>query len=317
MMTIRQMMQERPKGALDLLSRLLDTSDTALKTRDRLVSELKQELQDMAVLEEQHLFPVLRKHKELKDLVREAVDDNKETKALLADLERTPRDSEEFAKKVATLRRTFQQHVRDEKKELLPAIVKALSDEEAASVVETMDGRQAEIEETRRAKAEQLRREAQKQREPLEDAEGAKEVFSDALNGEAEMIKRAATEGTEAVQRGSEQSIRLLSSVTEEVGKVARRTSDDLRALTESSEAFGRGLQSISREWVELSQSRMQQNLDDLSAMFGSRTLPDLMAAQTTMVRHNVEMMLENSQRIMRSSMRMAEKARQLLEQAR
>jgi hypothetical protein len=308
------MMQSRPTKALDLLSKLLDTSDGALKTRDRLLSELKQELHDMAVLEEQHLFPVLRKHKDMKDLVRAAVDDNKETKSLLADLERTPRDSEEFGKKVATLRKTFQQHVRDEKKELLPAIVKALSDEEAASLVETMDGSQAEIDETRRAEADQRRTQAQKEREPVKRAEHVKEALSDTLQDGAETFKRAAAGANEEIQQGTEQVVQLFGLAAEETGEMARRTADDLRALSQSGEAFGRGVQSISREWVELSQSHMQRNLDDLSEVFRSRTFSDLVAAHTRMVRHNFEMMVENGQRIMRSSMRMTEKARQPLD---
>ncbi len=45
-----------------------------------------------ASLEEQHLFPVLRKHKDLKDLVREALNDNKATRKLLTELDHTPKD---------------------------------------------------------------------------------------------------------------------------------------------------------------------------------------------------------------------------------
>ena len=40
MNNIQQMMRDRPAVALDLLSKLLDTSDGAIKTRDRLLSEL-------------------------------------------------------------------------------------------------------------------------------------------------------------------------------------------------------------------------------------------------------------------------------------
>lgn len=315
MPNIRQMMQARPTKALELLSKLLDTSDGALKTRDRLLSDLKQELHDLAVIEEQHLFPVLRKHKDMKDLVREAAADNKETKSLLADLERTPRDSEEFGKKVATLRKTFQQHVRDDKKELLPAIVKALSDEETASVVEIMDSSQVELEETRRAEAEQRRAEVRKEREPVRRAEHVKEVVSETMQSGAETFERAAAETTETLERGRDQAVQMFHRATEGVGKSVQRTSDDLRAMSRSGEALTRGVRSVSREWFELSQTRVQQNLDDISAVFQSRTFSDLIAAQSSMVRHNVEMMIENGQRIMRSSMRMADKVRQPLGQ--
>ena len=105
-------------------------------------------------LEEQHLFPVLRKRKETKDLVSDALSDNKGTRKALTELERTPKESEEFASKVAELSKAFQQHVRDERKELLPAVLKALDDEEAEAIVEKIEGAKAEVEEAKRAEAE-------------------------------------------------------------------------------------------------------------------------------------------------------------------
>ena len=76
----------------------------AVKTREKLFSDLKAELDLLAKLEEEHLFPVLRKHKETKGLVSEALADNKQTRTLLDELETTPKDGEEFATKVAELR---------------------------------------------------------------------------------------------------------------------------------------------------------------------------------------------------------------------
>ena len=43
----------------------------------------------------------------------------------------------------------------------------------------------------------------------------------------------------------------------------------------------------------------MQQNLNDMSAVFQSRTFSEMVAAQSSLVRHNFEMMVENGQRIM------------------
>ena len=69
---------------------------------------------------------------------------------------------------MAELRRVFQQHVRDDKKELLPAVLKALSDEEAEAVVERIEAGKAEIEEAKRAEAEERRAEARREREKAE-----------------------------------------------------------------------------------------------------------------------------------------------------
>src|SRR5215213_2858881 len=126
MPTIRQLIQTSPAKATELFTKLAETSGNAVKTRERLFSELKEELELQMRLEEQHLFPVLRKRKETKDLVSDALNDNKETRKALTELERTPKESEAFASKVAELRKAFQQHVRDERKEFLPAVLKAL-----------------------------------------------------------------------------------------------------------------------------------------------------------------------------------------------
>ena len=69
MPTIRQLIQTSPAKATELFAKLAETSGNAVKTRERLFSELKEELELQMRLEEQHLFPVLRKRKETKDLV--------------------------------------------------------------------------------------------------------------------------------------------------------------------------------------------------------------------------------------------------------
>ncbi|HEX5846723.1 MAG TPA: hemerythrin domain-containing protein [Rhodoplanes sp.] len=168
MTTIRQLIQSSPKRANELFVKLVETSETAVKTRDRLFSELKDELELQAELEEQHLFPVLKKHKENKGLVAEALNDNRQTRKLLAELERTPKDSEAFGAKVAELKKAFQQHVRDEKNEFLPAVVKALSDEEASTVVEKIEDEKAQVEAAQRAEADERRGKAKREREEAE-----------------------------------------------------------------------------------------------------------------------------------------------------
>src|SRR5437763_15112049 len=100
MPTIRQLIQTSPAKANELFAKLAETSGFAVKTRERLFAELREELELPMRCEEQHLFPVLRKRKETKDLVSGALNDNKETRKALTDFERTPKESGEFASKV-------------------------------------------------------------------------------------------------------------------------------------------------------------------------------------------------------------------------
>jgi len=122
MTTNRRFSQAPPDKANELFDRLLATSDNAVKTRERLFADLKEELELLATFQEEHLFPVLARHG-MQDLVREATTGNEETSALLAELERMPKNNAEFISKVTELRRAFQQHIRDDRKELLPAVL--------------------------------------------------------------------------------------------------------------------------------------------------------------------------------------------------
>src|SRR5688500_11891469 len=121
MMAKKRFSQAPPDKANELFDKLLATSDAAVKIRERLLKDLKEELEVLAALQEEHLFPVLDRQGK-QDLVREDTNDNQETSRLLVELECMPKNSTAFKSKVSDLKRIFQQHIRDDKKELLPAV---------------------------------------------------------------------------------------------------------------------------------------------------------------------------------------------------
>ena len=351
MTTIRQLIQTSPVRANELFARLVDTSETAVKTREKLFAELKEELELLASLEEQHLFPVLRKHKDLKDLVREVVNDNKATRKLLTELDHTPKDSEEFAARVTELRRVFQQHVRDDKKELLPAVLKALSDEEAEAVVERIEAGKAEIEEAKRVEAEERRAEARREREEaeaeqarieaaqraeaeerraaarrereeaervqqaaeavVETAWAAPRTAQQAAMAAQEVVRSGVSTASDLAQRTTDQVTQTLGAVRERTQNLTERTTQNLEAVTRSSVTLARGMQDASGECLEMIQERLQKNLDGLNALARCRTLPEFLAAQSSLLRDNLELTLTNSRRLAELSTQVAGRATQ------
>jgi Domain of unknown function (DUF2382)/Hemerythrin HHE cation binding domain len=230
MTTIRQLLQTGPAKANELLAKLVDTSDGAVKTRERLFADLRAELDLLAQLEEEHLFPVLRNHKATKGLVSAALEDNEQVRALLAELEDTPKDSEEFATKLTELRRVHQQSVRDDKNELLPAILKALSDEEAQAIVDKIEAEKAEIEEARRAEAEQRRAEARHAREQEENALAEQKEAAEreqrtrvAVRETVETVARTgeiAAEGAKQIVQGTAAGMQRLATAPISTGSI-------------------------------------------------------------------------------------------------
>jgi hypothetical protein len=316
MTTIRQLIQTSPAKANELFARLVETSGTAVKTRERLFAELKTEVEFLAGLEEEHLFPVLRKHRETRKLAIEALGANRETRKLLADLERTPKDNEDFAVKVANLRKAFQQHVRDEKNELLPAILKALSDQAAETVVEKIEDKKAEVHAARRAETEERRAEARREREEVEAAEEAAENAANITRAGADGAKEIAWKTQDAFQSGlgtavevAQRSMMVMFGVGEEARTRPAQVATSFEAMTESTTVMIRGFQDVSREWLEMSRNRFQTNVDGFNAMVRCRSAHDLVAVQSSLIRENLELAMENGRRLAELSASVTEKA--------
>jgi hypothetical protein len=311
-MTNERFTRTPPEKADELFEKLLATSDNAVKTRERLFGELKEELDLLARLQEQHLFPILRRHGML-DLVQSAVADNEQTSSLLAALERTPKNDGAFLGQVAELRKTFQQHIRDDRKELLPAVLKVLSDEEASVVAEKVEDDMASNEEMKRA-------EAKRAREQVETAHRVTEDVADTLRAGVEGAQTLVRTMQEAVQnsfgavsdmarRSIDQSVQLFNSPGGDASDLAGQATENLRAVAQSSTALARGAQEVSREVFELSQKRLQTNLDGLNQIARCRSWADLMAAQSALMRGNLEQTLNNSRRLAELTIQMADEA--------
>jgi hypothetical protein len=318
------MIQTGPAKANELFAKLVDTSSNALKTREKLFAELKDELELLADLEEEHLFPVLRKHKQTKDLVREALNDNKETRKLLAELDATPRESEEFANKVVELRKIFQQHVRDEKKELLPKVLKALSDEEAQSIIENIEAEKAEIEAEKRAEAEEQRAEARREREQDEEvrrtAEGLAATLVEGARG-PQLVAQAAHEtfrsglstAADIAQRSTGQLMRTLGLSGENTRELAQQSAQNLEVIAQTGNVLARGAQDLSREWLRVTQEAWQRNLAGMSALIHCQSWQDLVAIQSELTCNNMREMIDGSRRIAELSVEVTDEAASLM----
>lgn len=149
-MTLRQTIQAAPAKANEIIGKLANTSNQALKTRESLFAELSDELTRYVEVEEKHLLPLLRKHAGTKTVAADAAKGSKELRARLAELAAAPKNEDAFLEKLAELKKGFQSHVRDERKQLLPAVLKALDDEEAAEVAARIEAAAAEAENAKR-----------------------------------------------------------------------------------------------------------------------------------------------------------------------
>jgi hypothetical protein len=309
MTTNRTIGQTPPDRANELFSQLLDTTHDTVEVRNELLADLKQELRLLADLHEQHLFPVLERHPDTADLVRDARDDNRQTEALLAELETTPKDSDVFITKVAELRAVFQQHIRNDKDELLPVVLKVLSEDEVEAVVEKVEEEIAEVAETKRAAAEPHRSAAKRGRTPAAQALNTGETLLTVVEAEADSVQelgqtvrdtlqdnvRAASELADGA---ADRTLAITKRAGEDTPKLIKQMSEQLRAAIQSNRALVRGAATITLEWFGLQQERLQNNLDRMNDLLQCRSVADVLTVQRALVRENMERMVGNNQRL-------------------
>ena len=113
-----------------LLEKIADTSEGAVKTRERLFDEINTELTIHAQIEEKHLYPRLKKEQGLRDLEKHAEQEHGEVKKMLAEISKLPVDGDEFIPKIEALTSSVQHHVEEEEQEMLPKAEKLLGKEE-------------------------------------------------------------------------------------------------------------------------------------------------------------------------------------------
>src|SRR3954454_5937926 len=334
MPTIRQLIQTSPAKANELFAKLAETSGNAVKTRERLFSELKEELELQMKLEEQHLFPVLRKHKETKDLVSDALNDNKETRKALADLERTPKESEEFASKVAELRKAFQQHVRDERKELLPAVLKALDDEEAEAIVDKIEGAKAEVEEAKRAEAEERRAAAREEREQAEAVARQERERIETVRQAAESVSNVVRVSTEAPRRVAETARETVQSSVSTATQMAREAADfgvfsfsdvtrrvqnasaGMTAVAQASTGLAMRYQAIWQEVFQLAQQATQARTENMTRVMSVRSPQQLLEVNIDLLTGEMQRFFDGQARLSQFSAEAARDAKQRIEDA-
>ena len=101
------------------------------KEKERIFEEINSELETHARIEETVFYPAMQKHQELKDMVRESLEEHKQIKALLKQIHNLKSDSEKFDPKLQVLIEDVEHHAEEEEEwKMFPKIWEICSQEE-------------------------------------------------------------------------------------------------------------------------------------------------------------------------------------------
>ncbi|HKV32234.1 MAG TPA: hemerythrin domain-containing protein [Candidatus Dormibacteraeota bacterium] len=95
--------------------------------RQRMFPELDRELSVHAEIEEKIFYPATKEAEPTRDLVLESIEEHKQIKMVLADLEQTDMTTEVWGAALKVLKEDVMHHVGEEEDELFPRVRKVLS----------------------------------------------------------------------------------------------------------------------------------------------------------------------------------------------
>lgn len=123
-------LKEDHKKVSSLFEKLEPTTERAAKTREELFAKIKTELDAHSQIEETILYPVLKEIEKTRDITLEAIEEHRLVKQLLVELERMPKDTEQWTAKLTVLKENVEHHVEEEEGEMFKSARSALSKEE-------------------------------------------------------------------------------------------------------------------------------------------------------------------------------------------
>ncbi|HET7394131.1 MAG TPA: hemerythrin domain-containing protein [Candidatus Binatia bacterium] len=107
-----ELLKEDHQKVKELFEQTEGTEDQKEKTK--IFSEIQSELETHAHIEETVFYPAMEKHEELKDMVLESIEEHRQIKTLLKEIDNLKSDSEKFEPKLAVLMENVEHHAEEE-----------------------------------------------------------------------------------------------------------------------------------------------------------------------------------------------------------
>ena len=119
-----------------LLEKMEDTSDGAVKTREKLLVQLKEALVPHMKAEEKAFYPALMKKKEVKKETLEALEEHHLAETVLRQLEDVSAGDDVWGAKLAVLKELVEHHIEEEEDELFEMAEEALGEDQLESIMQ-------------------------------------------------------------------------------------------------------------------------------------------------------------------------------------
>ncbi|MBA2380186.1 MAG: hemerythrin domain-containing protein [Blastocatellia bacterium] len=115
---------------------LTEAENAESQEQVRLFKQIKEELDAHAHIEETIFYPYMKEHgdEELSDIILEGIEEHRQVKMFLRELDGLAEDSEKFEPKLKVLKEDVEHHVEEEENEMFPMIRDQIEEEALESL---------------------------------------------------------------------------------------------------------------------------------------------------------------------------------------
>jgi hemerythrin superfamily protein len=107
-----ELLKEDHQKVKELFEEAEGTEDS--KEKNRIFGEIQRELETHARIEETIFYPAMQQHEELKEMVLESIEEHRQIKTLLKEIDNLKSDSEKFEPKLKVLMENVEHHAEEE-----------------------------------------------------------------------------------------------------------------------------------------------------------------------------------------------------------
>src|SRR4051812_21989656 len=129
----------------DMLTKLDETGDRAVKTREQMFKKVFVSLRAHETIEEEILYPILKERREAEDIVLEAYEEHHVADLIVSELANLPADDETWGAKLTVLKENLEHHIGEEEGEMFKLTRKLIDSLELEEIGARMELRKAEV----------------------------------------------------------------------------------------------------------------------------------------------------------------------------
>jgi len=124
-----------------------------------------------------------------------------------------------------------------------------------------------------------------------------------------DVIAKSAGVAAQSLAALTDQLNAVIGLVGPEAEKLARKSSQTIEAVSQANSALIKGAEDASKQWVTFARDRLIENIGALERVARCRSVPDLVAVQSDLIRDNLDQTLEGGRRIAEVYVRASEEA--------